>query len=323
MSYECRFFSNRFSVNVNFRVLLKGLNGSSKADFLSFCRSRHDTEESFAAQPLLLSFHGPLPTDFLGPRYIFPRIFPIPCLALIRSKITKLPAGTSGRLSAILPLCSVVFFKKFTTDDRSDDNVFKSLDQPLVSKSILQILQKSLGTMLVPFSGVFIPGLLCCKLHAWPRSTRSTRSNDILSLFTTQVGDGLLIPSISPSLPPLRFFSFRSSPLRDSLSPLCSSLSLSRTKFSRKTSGTRVSVCPFVFAGMVHDNFSNCSSILVPRLKVTKRRALEMRARRTCAYEQRRKLAPRQHVDPIFLRWNNLIHIIMYAFNSMRHLCDV
>ena len=101
---------------------------------------------------------------------------------------------------------------------------------------------------------------------------------------------------------PAQVFSFRSSPLRDSLSPLCSSLSLSRTKFSRKTSGTRVSVCPFVFAGMVHDNFSNCSSILVPRLKVTKRRALEMRARRTCAYEQRRKLAPRQHVDPIFLR---------------------
>ena len=119
-----------------------------------------------------------------------------------------------------------------------------------------------------------------------------------------------------------RFFSF-SSPLRDSLSPLCGSLSLSRTKFSRKTSGTRVSVCPFVFAGMVHDNFSNCSSVLVPRLKVTKRRALEMRDRRTCAYEQRRKLAPRQHVDPIFLRWNNLIHIIMYTFNSMRHLCDV
>lgn len=147
VSYECRFFSNRFSVNVNFRVLLKGLNGSSKADYLSFCRSRHDTEESFAAQPLLLSFHGPQPTDFLGPRYIFPRIFPIPCLALIRSKITKLPAGTSGRLSAILPLCSVVFFKKLTTDDRSDDNVFKSLDQPLVFKSILQILQKSLGTM--------------------------------------------------------------------------------------------------------------------------------------------------------------------------------
>ena len=190
MSYECQFFSNRFSVNVNFRVLLKGLNGSSKADFLSFCRSRHDTEESFAAQPLLLSFHGTLPTDFLGPRYIFPWIFPIPCLALIRSKITKLPAGTSGRLSAILPLCSVGFFKKLTTDDRSDDNVFKSLDQPLVFKSILQILQKSLGTMLVPFSGVFIPGLLCCKLHAWPRSTRSTRSNDILSLFTTQVEMG-------------------------------------------------------------------------------------------------------------------------------------
>ena len=118
---------------------------------------------------------GTLPTDFLGPRYIFPRIFPIPCLALICSNITKLPAGTSGRLSAILPLCSVVFFKKLTTDDRSDDNVFKSLDQPLVFKSILQILQKSLGIMLVSFSGVFIPGLLCCKLHVWPRSTRSTR----------------------------------------------------------------------------------------------------------------------------------------------------
>ena len=132
--------------------------------FILSVETRH--RRIFRSAALLLSFHGPLPTDFLGPRYIFPRIFPIPCLALIRSKITKFPAGTSGRLSAILPLCSVVFFKKFTTDDRSDDNVFKSLDQPLVFKSILQILQKSLGTMLVPFSGVFIPGLLCCKIHA-------------------------------------------------------------------------------------------------------------------------------------------------------------
>ena len=63
-----------------------------------------------------------------------------------------------------------IIFCCITSDDRTDDNVFKNsllffpktliLDQPLVLKSILQILQKSLGTMLVSFSGVFIPGLL-------------------------------------------------------------------------------------------------------------------------------------------------------------------
>ena len=39
------------------------------------------------------------------PRYIFSGIFPIPGLALMTSKMSKLPAGTSSRLSAILPLC--------------------------------------------------------------------------------------------------------------------------------------------------------------------------------------------------------------------------
>ena len=63
-----------------------------------------------------------------------------------------------------------IIFCCITSDHRTDDNVFKNsllffprtliLDRPLVLKSILQILQKSLGTMLVSFSGVFIPGLL-------------------------------------------------------------------------------------------------------------------------------------------------------------------
>ena len=63
-----------------------------------------------------------------------------------------------------------IIFCCITSDDRTDDNVLKNsllffpktliLDRPLVLKSILQILQKSLGTMLVSFSGVFIPGLL-------------------------------------------------------------------------------------------------------------------------------------------------------------------
>ena len=93
-----------------------------------------------------------------------------------------------------------VIFCCITSDNRTDDNVCKNsllffpkmliLDRPLVLKSILQILQKSLGTMLVSFSGVFIPGLLLgntAAIRAWPRLTLSTRSSDILSLFTTRV----------------------------------------------------------------------------------------------------------------------------------------
>ena len=68
-------------------------------------------------------------------------------------------------------ICSTpIIFCCITSDDRTDDNVFKNsllffpktliLDRPLVLKSILQILQKSLETMLVSFSGVFIPGFL-------------------------------------------------------------------------------------------------------------------------------------------------------------------
>ena len=105
-----------------------------------------------------------LPTEFLGPCSIFPRIFPI---ALTPSKIAKLLVGTSGRLSAIL---QYIIFCCITSDDRTDDNVLKNsllffpktliLDRPMVLKSVLQILQKSLGTMLVSFSEVFIPGLL-------------------------------------------------------------------------------------------------------------------------------------------------------------------
>ena len=63
-----------------------------------------------------------------------------------------------------------IIFCCITSHSRTDDNVFKNsllffpktliLDRPLVLKSILQILQKSLGTILVSFSGVFIPGLL-------------------------------------------------------------------------------------------------------------------------------------------------------------------
>lgn len=47
--------------------------------------------------------------------------------------------------------------------DRTDDNVLSKtfvLDQPLIFKSILQILQELLETMFVSFCVVFIPGLL-------------------------------------------------------------------------------------------------------------------------------------------------------------------
>lgn len=47
--------------------------------------------------------------------------------------------------------------------DRTDDNLMSKtvmLDQPLIFKSILQILQELLETMFVSFLVVFIPGLL-------------------------------------------------------------------------------------------------------------------------------------------------------------------
>ena len=185
-----------------------------------------------------------------------------------------------------------IIFCCITSDNRTDDNVFKNswlffpktliLDRLLVLKSILQILQKSLGTMLVSFSGVFIPGLLlgkhCCKLpgkfRAWPQLTLSTRSSDILSLFTTRVKMdcwyNINFPGSTPahmsakllylvtfvigSLTHLtavicmkvrveakaktRGFFSSSSPLQNSLSLLHGSLSLSPRKISRKPLGS-------------------------------------------------------------------------------------
>ena len=61
---------------------------------------------------------------------------------------------------------SPIIFCCITSDDRIDDNVFKNsllFFPKTFLKSILQILQilqNSLGTMQVSFSGVFIPGLL-------------------------------------------------------------------------------------------------------------------------------------------------------------------
>ena len=149
--------------------------------------------------------------------------------------------------------------------------------RPLVLKSILQILQKSLGTMLVSFSEVFIPGLLLgntAAICAWPQLTLSTRSIDILSLFTTRVEMdcwyNINFPGSTPAhmfakLPYLvtfvissltrltavicmkvrfeaksktRGFFSLSSPLCSSLSPLHSSLSLSPRKISRKPLGS-------------------------------------------------------------------------------------
>ena len=120
----------------DFCVLLKGLRGFFQSV------GRDTTLENHWHSAFVGSCaSGTLRIDFLGPRYIFPGIFTIPCLALIPSKISKLPVGTS-------------VFCCITYDDRTDDNVFKIpcnyiLDRPLVFKSILQILQESLGTMLV------------------------------------------------------------------------------------------------------------------------------------------------------------------------------
>ena len=101
---------------------------------------------------------------------------------------------------------TLVVFCCITSDDRIDDNVFKNslllcprtlvLDQPLVLKSILQILQKSLGTMLVSFSEVFIPGLLLQIAWQIPCLTPINVINKIKRHLITLhhlSGDGLLI----------------------------------------------------------------------------------------------------------------------------------
>ena len=140
-----------------------------------------------------------LPTEFLGPCYIFPRIFPI---ALTPSKIANLLHWRLWQIICNTP----IIFCCITSDDRTDDNVFKNsllffpktliLDRPLVLKSILQILQKSLGTMLVSFSGVFIPGLLLQITWQIPCLTPINAINKIkwhLITLHYPSGDGLLI----------------------------------------------------------------------------------------------------------------------------------
>ena len=78
--------------------------------FLSLGRDMIQENPSHSASVIS---SGSLPTDFLGPFncYILPRIFSIRCITIIPLKISKLLVGTSGRLSAILPLYSVVLHR--------------------------------------------------------------------------------------------------------------------------------------------------------------------------------------------------------------------
>ena len=109
-----------------------------------------------------------------------------------------------------------IIFCCITSHNRTDYNVFKNsllffpktliLDRPLILKSILQILQKSLGTILVSFSGVFIP-VICMKL----RFEAKAKTRGFFSPF---------------------------SPLRNSSSSLHGSRFLSPRKISRKPLGS-------------------------------------------------------------------------------------
>ena len=139
MSSQCQFITQSLQCKCYFCYLLKGFSLSDKA-----VDTRHPGNLLCSTSVISWAF-STLSTEFLGPCYIFPRIFPI---ALTPSKIAKL-------LIALLAdylryqMTELLFFPRTLI-----------LDRPLVLKSILQILQKSLGTMLVSFSGVFIPGLL-------------------------------------------------------------------------------------------------------------------------------------------------------------------
>ena len=98
MSFECQFITQSLQCKCYFCFLLKGFSSSDKA-----VETQHP-ENLSCSTSVISCASGTLPTKFLGPCYIFPRIFPI---ALTPSKIAKLLVGTSGRLSAILPSYSV------------------------------------------------------------------------------------------------------------------------------------------------------------------------------------------------------------------------
>ena len=73
-----------------------------------FSLGRDMTQENPSHSASVIS-SGTLPTHFLGPSYILPGIFSIPCITIIPSKISKLHVRTSGRLSEILSLYSDSF----------------------------------------------------------------------------------------------------------------------------------------------------------------------------------------------------------------------
>ena len=154
MSFECEFITQSLQCKCYFCFLLKGFSLSNKA-----VETQHPENLSCSASVIYCA-SGTLPTEFLGPCYIFPNF----CSNTLEN--CKTSRWHFWQINCDTP----IIFCCITSDDRTDDNVFKNsslffpktliLDRPLVLKSILQILQKSLGTMLVSFSGNFIPGLL-------------------------------------------------------------------------------------------------------------------------------------------------------------------
>lgn len=142
--------SSKFSFSVVFfgiSVLLIGLGGSGKVDFFSV---GWDTTPENPSRTASVISSGNLPTDFLGPHNILPWIF------LIQNFKTS-------HLHFWQIICDNLMVSSTSDHDRTVDNVMSKtfiLGQPLIFKSILQILQELLETMFVSFCVVFIPWLL-------------------------------------------------------------------------------------------------------------------------------------------------------------------
>ena len=156
MSLECQFITQSLQCKCYFCFLLKGFSLSDKA-----VETQHP-ENLSCSTSVISCASGTLPM-ILRALLHFSHNFSSCSNTLENCKTSRWHFWQIIFDTPIIFCC-------ITSDDRTDDSVFKNswlfltktliLDRPLVLKSILQILQKSLGTMLVSFSGVFIPGLL-------------------------------------------------------------------------------------------------------------------------------------------------------------------